>query len=369
MTEEKQLKRKRKFQNGSLSKRRGAHGAWWDLRYYGADGKRATRVLGSSRELPTKTDAEKRAAEFLSALNGGRAVEAGITVGKIIARFESEEMPKAKASTVCSYAANLRKWIGPRWGLVDAGDVKPLDVEAWLRSLPLQPKSRANLRGLFHVLFECARRWEWAVQNPIDLVRQSAKRTRRLARITPAQFRSLAATLIEPQRTQVMMAGLLGLRAGELFALRWADIDFENRLVAVRRAVWKGHLDTPKTEAGERSVPLPPLLWKELLGWRSVAPFQGDGDYIFGCRPNLPPWPSAAMKQIRPVAQSVGIVGVGWHGFRHLFRAALDVVGAPDKAQQELMGHSDPATTRSYGHGLEDAKRRAMDGVAGLLLT
>ena len=359
--------RKRRFQRGSLTERHGASGSWWDLRFYDAVGRRAIVVLGSRRELPTKADAHRRAAEFLAPLNGERAVEAGITVAKVIARFVAEELGNAKQSTVSSYRALLRKWIAPRWGDVRVEEVKPLAVEAWLASLPLEPKSRANVRGVFHVLCECARRWEWLTENPIDLVRQSAKRSRRLARISPAQFRQLARCLLEPQRTQVIASGLLGLRCGELFALRWSDIDWTAATVTVCRAVWKGHLDVPKTEAGVRVLPLPALLAAEFQRWRAMAPFNGDGDFIFGCRPGLPPWPSAAWKRIRPVADSIGMRGIGWHAFRHLFRSALDTVGAAEKAQQELMGHADPATTRAYGHGLEQEKQGAINAVAQLL--
>jgi integrase len=63
------------------------------------------------------------------------------------------------------------------------------------------------------------------------------------------------------------MALLLGMRIGELFALRWSDIDMENAVVKIRRTVsyMKNHatghyefiVSSPKTEAGERSIYLP----------------------------------------------------------------------------------------------------------------
>lgn len=64
----------------------------------------------------------------------------------------------------------------PKWRDIPLGEVRTLEVEHWLKSLPLAPKTRANLRNLMHVLFECAGRWELVSSNPIELVRQSGRR-------------------------------------------------------------------------------------------------------------------------------------------------------------------------------------------------
>ena len=45
-------------------------------------------------------------------------------------------------------------------------------VEQWLRSLPLAPKTKVNIRGLFHLMYQHGRRWEFTDINPIELVRQ-----------------------------------------------------------------------------------------------------------------------------------------------------------------------------------------------------
>src|SRR5919106_3149149 len=58
-------------------------------------------------------------------------------------------------------------------------------------------------------------------------------------------------------RTLVGLALLTGLRRGELFALRWWDIDEPNRSLQVRAAVYEGVFDDPKTVASLRTIPLP----------------------------------------------------------------------------------------------------------------
>jgi integrase len=51
-----------------------------------------------------------------------------------------------------------------------------VEVELWLRTLPLARASRAKIRNLMSVLFNHARRHDFTDHNPITLVRQSAKR-------------------------------------------------------------------------------------------------------------------------------------------------------------------------------------------------
>ena len=68
---------------------------------------------------------------------------------------------------------------------------------------------------------------------------------------------SLTAGALPPlARTMVGLAILSGLRRGELFALRWKDIDEQARVLTVREAVYDGTFGTPKTEAGSRQIPL-----------------------------------------------------------------------------------------------------------------
>ena len=57
-------------------------------------------------------------------------------------------------------------------------------------------------------------------------------------------------------KTMAGLAMLTGLRRGELFALRWKDLDLDERSLTVHEAVYEGIFGTPKTEAGLRRVPL-----------------------------------------------------------------------------------------------------------------
>jgi integrase len=72
-------------------------------------------------------------------------------------------------------------------------------------------------------------------------------------------------------RTLVGLALLTGLRRGELFALRWWDIDEPNRSLQVRAAVYAGVFDDPKTLASLRTIPLPNTARQLLAEWKGRA--------------------------------------------------------------------------------------------------
>ena len=101
-------------------------------------------------------------------------------------------------------------------------------VEDWLKRLKLAPKTRGHIRGLMSTIFKCAQRWELIENNPMDLVRvkDSSKRRERPSVLTAEEFHGLLAHVREPYRTMVLIAGCLGLRAGEIVGLQWGDFDF-----------------------------------------------------------------------------------------------------------------------------------------------
>jgi integrase len=79
----------------------------------------------------------------------------------------------------------------------------------------------------------------------------------------------------------VGLAILSGLRRGELFALRWRDIDEESRVRMVREAVYDGIFDTPKTEAEWRQIPLSDGALGFIRDWKQRAVDTAPGALVF----------------------------------------------------------------------------------------
>ena len=79
-----------------------------------------------------------------------------------------------------------------------------------MKELDMAPKSKAHIRSVMHLLFECAARWELIDdrRNPIEMVRvrDSTKRRKRPMILTVESFEAVVARLKEPYRTMVLVA-------------------------------------------------------------------------------------------------------------------------------------------------------------------
>ena len=89
----------------------------------------------------------------------------------------------------------------------------------------------------------------------------------------PTTGRLVAAAGSERYRAALSLGGHAGLRAGEIRALRWGDIDFvANAIHVSRSALPDGTAKAPKTAAGVRTVPLLPECRRWLVAWRVPSP-------------------------------------------------------------------------------------------------
>jgi integrase len=358
-----------RYQFGSLQLIRNV----WSLRYYeaGPNGKRHYRRvrIGSKTQFLTEAAALKAVDAWRLSINSSESPAGPGRFGAIVGRYIREELPE-RYSTRMSYLSLLKGRIRPKWDEIPVNEIKTLEIEHWLRSLTLAPKTKANIRNLMHVIFECARRWELTDRNPIELVRQSARRQRVPRRLTPTEFRSLLTHLSEPTRTMAVLAGCLGLRIGEVLGLQWRDVDLLNGTLSINRSVYQYHVGPAKTCYSETVLPLAPEIVGVLQIWLSQASYRSEGDWIFASdKGGLRDADKLRATVLQAAAAKAQIGKIGWHTLRHTFATALDGAGARMKVAQELMRHANIATTMDvYTGALERDKREVVGLVAQSLV-
>jgi len=115
------------------------------------------------------------------------------------------------SSTKVTYEGYLNKWILPRWRNYPLVRVNAGEVELWLRSLTLARASCAKIRNLMRVLFNHGIRYQISDRNPIQLVRQSAKRKVVQVVLTAMEVQRLLSALALRERKLVLLAFGTGL--------------------------------------------------------------------------------------------------------------------------------------------------------------
>ena len=321
------------MQQGSLIKSNRKRGPdVWQFRWAerGPQGKRIyrKRVIGTVCQYSDADSARKAVTGLLAEINSNDLPRGPLpmTVAEVCDHFDQRELTKDNTwrsySTKTTYKAYLKRWIIPQWGALDLSRVRTIEVESWLRRLPLAKSSCAKIRGLLSVLFNHACRYELFDRNPIRLVRQGAKRRAAPSVLTPTEIRALLGGLNLRERTLVLLAASTGLRQSELFGVKWCDIDFAQHTMNVVRSIVYGVVGPCKTESSQKPAPVHPTVLEALGKWRQLCRYNKSDDWVFASRRyrgRKPIWGQAILrKYLRPAAQRVGIQKrFGWHTFRH----------------------------------------------------
>jgi len=269
---------------------------------------------------------------------------------ELVKHYTKNELPRKAYSTQEVYAAYLRTWITPKWGTFNLSAVKPVAVETWLATLPLENSSRAKVRNIMSAIFTHAMRWELTDRNPIKLVRQSAKRSKTPDVLTVNEVNALLKELTDPARTAVFVGIATGLRVSELLALKWSDVDFDNQTITPRHGIFHQHVGGLKTEESGKPVPASEAVADVLRAWRSLSLYTDQDDYVFPS-PKMggkqPLWPCALLrKNIRPAAIRAGIKKhVGWHTLRRTLATLLVGQGTSIKLAQAMLRHANSRIT------------------------
>jgi integrase len=276
-----------------------------------------------------------------------------------------------------AYLYIFKNYILPKWETLPLRAVKAVAVEDWLKTLPLANGSKAKIREVFGAAFRHAIRYELYSTNPIASVRQARKRAEEPEILEPAEIAAILRELagIEPVRTAFLIAAVMGMRRGEIFGLKWADVNLDRATLHVRRSYVDGVEGPPKTDSSRRPLPIPPQAVDGLKTWKDGSSYASPGDWVFASDVSFgkqPLWPGTLWRRnVVPAIERAGISKpkLGWHTLRRSYASMLLSNGISLRVSMELMRHSTPEMKlATYAQTLGDEKRNAGEKVASLLL-
>jgi integrase len=214
----------------------------WEFRWRDrTSGKAVYRriVLGTTEQFARQREARDAVAGIVLEINVNdpRLRTARLTISQLAEHYRRRELASDNNwktySTKKGYENYLRRWIVPKWGEYSLDKIKPIEMELWLRELSLARSTCAKIKNIMSVLFNHARRYDLFDDNPMNLVRQSAKRRRIPYILDVDQIRRLLCAVGPLSHVLIFMDATGGLRQSELFGLRWRDLDFDSGQISV----------------------------------------------------------------------------------------------------------------------------------------
>jgi integrase len=349
----------------------------WVVDYADRNGKRRLKTFAK------KKDADAYASRIAIEIGQGVHSTGPTTVAEAgelwIANREAAGLERA---TVVSYRQHLDLHIRPFIGGIKLADLTAPMVRSFEDELRREGRSSAMVKralvSLSSILADAQDRGlvaqNVAHRRPAKKNGHADKRGKRLKVgvdiPTVDEIRALIPRLASAgeKRTRplILTAIFTGLRASELRGLRWQDVDLDKGELHVhQRADRYREIGAPKSEAGQRSIPLLPMLVNALKEWR-LASGQPQAGLVFpGWRGRPLTHNSVIRGSWTPVQIAAGLVGAagkspkypGLHSLRHFFaswcinREADGGLELPPKVVQGRLGHSSIAMTMDvYGH-------------------
>jgi integrase len=241
-------------------------------------------------------------------------------------------------------------------------------VQAFVAHLATGGRSRKTVENVLLTLSSILRKakaWDFTCGSfslaDITLPREGVKKEQRC--FTDEEIGKILAAAPEPFGTILALTSVLGLRIGEVLALRVSDVDFTRKIVRVRQSIDAAtrKVQAVKSSASSADVPMPSQL--EARVRKHLQTHDGKTDLLFINRRGRPYSANKLRaKVLHPLLEKLGIPRGGFHSMRHGAASALLADGATPAVVQKQLRHSDPRITLGvYAHVIGDQQRSAVE--------
>jgi integrase len=237
----------------------------------------------------------------------------------------------------------------PMFGKRRLSEISPVQVMDLLKDKAaggLKPKSLLNLYVLLQKMLNLAVALELLNSNPMQQVPKPKVERIEKPALSPGQVKDVADKMPENLKALVVLLYLTGLRIGEALALKWSDVDFDQSKLYVRRSIWHGKKQTPKSRKSIRAKHMLGGLTRVLQSHRELCAGRQPEDYLFvnGAGRSYDQ-DDLRRRVLYPAMDKAGIErtvarSYGFHLFRHSAGSQMQEVTGDLKQTQGFLGHS-----------------------------
>jgi integrase len=262
-----------------------------------------------------------------------------------------------KRSTLARYRDIIGRVFMPALGAIPLCNLKAFHIHALAaeRLKAVSPKTAADELGLMKQMLGCARRWGYIDSDPSEPIKRPRSGNAEIEILNPEEIGKLIAAIDRRYRLALLTCVLTGMRAGELWALQWPDIDFETLQIHVKRSLWRGEFQSPKSRSSVRRIAIPQRLALELKKWK-LASSPNELDLVFPNGEGKPACHDNFVKRhFEPALRRAGLKKVRFHSLRHSNASWRIAAGQNLKFVQNQLGHSSIKITLDvYAHLIDD---------------
>jgi integrase len=308
-----------------------------------------------------------------------------LTVGRYLERWLTDSVrDTVKATTYESYERIIRVHVVPTLGRVKLDKLNPLHLQSLYREKldsGLSTRTVQYVHVVVHRALKQAVRWGLVLRNVSEAVDPPRTHRKEMRPLTPDQARTfLEAAQGDRLGALYVLALHCGLRQGELFGLRWGDVDLEAGVLRVNRTLSRtkdGPVFTiPKTSKSRRTVQLTNGAIEALKRHSErqaeemvrADTLYADQSLVFASEIGSPlNRHNVNGRSFKPLLVRAGLPDIRFHDLRHTCATLLLGKGVHPKFVQELLGHTTIAITLdTYSHvlpGMGDHAKQAIEEV------
>lgn len=325
----------------------------WQASFKGPGGRRQT----APHTFSTRTDADRwlAAAELDISRGTWLNQKEGHVPFAEYAKQWIDDNPRLGPRSKETYRRNLRLHLAP---LADIPLIAltPRVVRSWHAEALRGPGGKTSIGQAYRFLravLNTAAREGIVAKNPCQIPGAGVSRAKRRTVATPEQVSALVEAVPGPYKAAVLLAAWGGLRRGEILSLHREDLDVEACTVTVHRnqvellEARKRFDSRPKTDAGYRTVALPPHV-KSVLKLH-LKEYAGK-HRLFVSSTGGPMAGDTLTQAFSRARDRVGLEGFRFHDLRHTGQTLAAATGATLADLMKRLGHSSPTAAMRYLH-------------------
>ena len=238
-------------------------------------------------------------------------------------------------------------------------DVSSNDIQNYLNTLKNYSNSTIKkIKEQFSQIFKESLNKGYITKNPMfDVIRPKSNKEPKIVRALEIEEQQKLSNYLlnipiseEPYKVAYLIEMYLGLRIGEVLALRNPDINLHKNLIRVNKTLTtdKDHKvimgNSTKTYSGIREVPIPSFIREEIINQMRLAENNKDKQLFLDPKGNYVR-PNNANRKLKELLEKMGIKNITSHSLRHTYGTRCVEAGMRAVALQRLMGHTDIAIT------------------------